>query len=92
VIVVCGEAFIDLIPGADGIQRPRPGAGRSTRCERSPGCQSQRHIVLGTDELKSALVFAWLVASWMFTRAGAEAPWRAELGDDLAGSLGTSYI
>ena len=91
-IVVCGEAFIDLIPGADGIQRSRPAAGRSTGRERLPGCQSQRHIVLGTVELKSALVFARLVASWIFTRAGAEAPWRAELGDDLAGSPGMSYI
>jgi fructokinase len=48
-------------------------------------------VVLGADELKSALVFACLVASWTCTRAGAEPPWRAELGDDLAGSLGTSY-
>jgi fructokinase len=48
-------------------------------------------VVLGVDELKSALVFACLVASLTCTRAGAEPPWRAELGDDLAGSLGTSY-
>jgi hypothetical protein len=90
-VIVCRQAFIDLLPSADGNQRPRPGAGRSTRLERLAGCESQRHIVLGTDELKSALVFACLVASWTCTRAGAEPPWRAELGDDLAGSLGTSY-
>jgi hypothetical protein len=48
-------------------------------------------VVLGADELKCALVFACLVASLTCTRAGAEPPWRAELGDDLSGSLGTRY-
>ncbi len=48
-------------------------------------------VVLGVDELKSALVYACFVASLTRNRAGAESPWRAELGDDLAGSLGTSY-
>ncbi len=49
------------------------------------------NVVLGADELQSALVFACLVASLTCGRAGAEPPWRAELGDDLAGSSGTSY-
>lgn len=48
-------------------------------------------VALGVDELKSALDFACLVASLTRTRAGAEPPGRAELGDDLAGSLGRSY-
>ena len=48
-------------------------------------------VVLCVDELKSALVFACFVASLTCTRARAESLWRAELGDDLAGSLGTSY-
>jgi fructokinase len=46
---------------------------------------------LGSALLMSALVFACLIASLTCTRAGAEPPWRAELGDDLAGSLVTSY-
>ncbi len=48
-------------------------------------------VVLGADELKSPRVSACLVPSLTCTRTGAEPPWRADLGDDLAGSLATSY-
>jgi fructokinase len=48
-------------------------------------------VSLGANELESALDFACLAASVTCTRAGAEPPWRAELGDDRADSPGTSY-